>query len=65
MIAKTILVVWLLASRNDMRIQYIVRYPTEAQCMEAAKKIQEPIPRFGANSVQMGTCTFDATGSTK
>lgn len=64
MLAKTVLVVWLLASRNDMRIQYVVRYPTEAQCMEAAKKIQGP-DRWQAYPVQKADCSFDVTGSAK
>lgn len=64
MIAKTILVVWLLASRNDMRIQYVVRYQSEEACLIAAKKIQGP-DRWQAYPVQKADCTFDASGSAK
>lgn len=38
---KIILVVWLLTGRNDVTMQYAVKYPSEAACQAQASRMQD------------------------
>lgn len=63
MLAKVILVMYILGGRSDVRVQYIVRFPTESQCQaEAAKYVQKRWEQFPVNRAE---CVFDATQGVK
>ena len=59
MLPKLILVMWVMAGRNDAQIQYVVRMPTEAACKAEAAKHQPQ--GWSSYPVQHATCVFDAT----
>lgn len=62
MLVKTVLVMWLLASRSDVRFQYILRFESEEACQIEAKKIeQENTSKWQMFPIQHATCVADAT----
>ncbi len=63
MLPKVIFVMYLLAGRSDVQIQYIARFPTEAQCQaEAAKYKPQKWEMF---PVKRAECVFDVTQGVK
>lgn len=64
MLPKLILVVLMFGSRSDIHPQYVVVYPTEADCMAEAKRINKKYDESGmfvAYPFQRAECTFNLT----
>jgi len=65
MLAKSLLVYWLLVGRGDVQIQYAVRYPDETTCQTEALKVEQK-NKGGFNSypVAHATCVMDVSVTT-
>jgi hypothetical protein len=60
MLAKTVLVVFLIVSRDDVLIQYTVKFDTESQCQAEAQK-QASKTRWESYPLHRSQCVFDIT----
>lgn len=55
-----ILVVWLLTARDNVTMQFAVRFPTEEACQAAAQKHKDPRTGWGrAYPVKYAECVME------
>lgn len=59
MLAKTVLVMYLITGHTQVQVQYVARFQTEAACQAEARKYVRPT--WATYPVQEAACVFDVT----